>query len=227
MRARFAHTCSPVRVLARGLCFAMLFAGCTSRLDGIRNVLLVSIDSLRADHLGCYGYDRPTSPTIDRLAAGGVRFANASSPTSWTLPSHVTLLTGLRIGTHLVARPRDVDPPDYPLLAEMLSARGFQTVGFYSGPYLDPAFGFGRGFDEYVSCQGTETDGLERPETFPSVNVANRRSVPRKSAPIRMALSSRALKNSAPKKLASANLPPRKSSKIKSANGRSTMDLTR
>ena len=59
------------------------------------NVLLISVDSLRADHLGCYGYPRPTSPNIDRLAAEGVRFERALSPSPWTLPAHVTMLSAL------------------------------------------------------------------------------------------------------------------------------------
>jgi membrane-anchored protein YejM (alkaline phosphatase superfamily) len=59
------------------------------------NILLISIDSLRADHLHSYGYPRDTSPAIDELARAGVRLKTVLAPTSWTLPSHITLLTGL------------------------------------------------------------------------------------------------------------------------------------
>ena len=65
-----------------------------------RNVLLISVDSLRADRLGVYGSGRETSPTLDRLAREGVLFERALSPTSWTLPSHVTLLSGNRTTRH-------------------------------------------------------------------------------------------------------------------------------
>src|SRR5690349_4467542 len=64
------------------------------------NVLLVSVDTLRADHLGCYGYERPTSPRLDAFAKQGTLFERAIAPTSWTLPSHVTMLSGLSISAH-------------------------------------------------------------------------------------------------------------------------------
>lgn len=123
-------------------------------------MLLVSIDSLRADHLGCYGYPRDTSPTIDRLAREGVRFANALTPSSWTLPSHASMLTGTSQWRHEAIRNESVVSDDVTLLAEILQRRGFQTAGFYAGPFLDPAFGFGRGFDDYVSCMGYDASDL-------------------------------------------------------------------
>ncbi|MBK7760556.1 MAG: sulfatase-like hydrolase/transferase [Deltaproteobacteria bacterium] len=58
------------------------------------DVILISIDTLRADHVGAYGYDRPTTPTLDALAARGARFTQARSPSPWTLPTHTTMLTG-------------------------------------------------------------------------------------------------------------------------------------
>ena len=64
------------------------------------NVLLISIDTLRPDHLGCYGYHRKTSPRIDKLAAGGVLFENHISSTSWTLPAHAALFTSLADSVH-------------------------------------------------------------------------------------------------------------------------------
>src|SRR5207244_3217803 len=59
------------------------------------NVLLVSLDTLRPDHLGCWGYRRPTSPSLDRFAAGSIRFANCRAQAPWTLPSHMSLLTSM------------------------------------------------------------------------------------------------------------------------------------
>ena len=86
---------------------ALLLLGGGCREAGPPNLVLISIDSLRADRLGCYGAERDTSPAMDRLAADGVRFETAVAPTSWTLPSHVTLLTGLSIPAHRVAAPGD------------------------------------------------------------------------------------------------------------------------
>jgi arylsulfatase A-like enzyme len=116
-------------------------------------VLLVSIDSLRADRLGCYGNPRPTSPTVDRLAREGVLFERAVSPTSWTLPAHVTLFTGRDPHHHGVVAWQDRIPLTESLLAEVLARQGYETAGFYSGPLLHPYFGFARGFAAYVSCE--------------------------------------------------------------------------
>ncbi|MEO6026375.1 MAG: sulfatase [Candidatus Binatia bacterium] len=113
------------------------------------NVLLVSIDTLRPDHLGSYGYRRDTSPTIDALAAEGARFATVVSPTSWTLPAHMTLLTALPPEIHGVVEDRFRLGTDVTTLAEVLRDRGFATAGFVSGPYLDAGYGFARGFDHY------------------------------------------------------------------------------
>jgi choline-sulfatase len=125
---------------------------------GAPDIVLVSIDSLRPDHLGSYGYDRPTSPTMDRLAAGGARFATAMSTTSWTLPAHAALFTGLYDSTHgLVDNGLELDP-QHLTLAEVLRDAGYQTAGFYGGPYLHPVFGLGQGFDVYRSCM-TRLDG--------------------------------------------------------------------
>lgn len=116
------------------------------------NVLLISVDTLRPDHLGCYGYQRDTSPHIDRLAAGGALFENVISSTSWTLPAHAALFTGLADTVHgCTDTDRRLDDSRQ-TLAERLKAVGYSTVGFFSGPYLHPVFGLGQGFDEYIDC---------------------------------------------------------------------------
>jgi arylsulfatase A-like enzyme len=140
---------------------AIALAGCgpsdpstpAPRRDGPRpNLLLVSIDSLRADHVGCYGYPRPTTPTLDALAEGGVRFETATSTTSWTLPSHAALFTGLPDSSHgLVDNGLRLDD-GHLTLAETLREAGYETAGFYGGPYLHPTFGLAQGFDHYESC---------------------------------------------------------------------------
>ena len=113
------------------------------------NVVLISIDSLRADHLGSYGYDRQTSPNIDRLAAEGVLFTQAMSTTSWTLPAHVSLLTGLYPQAHDVLRAREKLADSVPTLAEAMSAQGYATAAFVSAPFLNSSYGMNRGFEHY------------------------------------------------------------------------------
>ncbi len=125
---------------------------------GSGNVLLISIDTLRPDHLGAYGYERDTSPNIDGVARRGSIFLNAISTTSWTLPAHVSLLTGMDIATHGVANDGISIHPDIPLLAESLQAAGWRTAAFCSSPYLNPAFGFGRGFDLYHNTDLEKSD---------------------------------------------------------------------
>lgn len=113
------------------------------------NILLVSIDSLRADHVGAYGYPRPTTPTLDRLAREGVRFETAVAPTSWTLPSHITLLTALDPLSHGVRNVSDRLDRSFTTLPEVLKKVGYATAGFVSGPFLDASHGFLQGFDHY------------------------------------------------------------------------------
>ncbi len=116
---------------------------------GAPNLLLVSIDTLRADHLGCYGYARDTTPVIDALARGGALFRNAFAHTPWTLPSHLTLLSGLPPEVHQVSNDRQRLAPGVGMLEEYLWAAGYATAGFVSLPYLRAEYGFGRGFDTY------------------------------------------------------------------------------
>ena len=128
-------------------------------LDG-PSFLLISIDSLRPDHLGCYGYARETSPVIDRLAREGVRFDLAVSTTSWTLPSHAALFTGMYDSAHGLVDNGLSLGDDHRTLAEALQASGYRTAGFYGGPYLHPTFGLGQGFEHYQSCMTTLADDL-------------------------------------------------------------------
>lgn len=113
------------------------------------NVLLVSIDSLRADHLGSYGYARDTSPAIDALAREGVLFEKAISPAPWTVPAHMTLLTGLPPEVHDVVSVRQKLSPDAVTLAEAMQGAGYETAAFVSGPTVMAHFGFDQGFALY------------------------------------------------------------------------------
>lgn len=111
------------------------------------DVVLVSIDTLRADHLGSYGYSRDTSPFLDGLAATGTRFENARSPTPWTLPTHTTMLSGLIPLEHGVVDDGRALPRDLGLLQETMSTGGFTTIGVVTTFFVSARFGFDRGFD--------------------------------------------------------------------------------
>lgn len=114
------------------------------------SVVLITLDTTRADHLGCYGGARTETPHLDALARSGVRFEQALSPVPLTLPAHVSLLTGLVPRHHGV---RDnlgfkLDPK-IPLLAERLSAAGYSTAAYVSAAVLDREGGLARGFATY------------------------------------------------------------------------------
>lgn len=134
-------------------------AGDASRPD----VVLVSVDSLRADHLGAWGYARPTSPFLDSLAAEGLRFTDARSAAPWTLPSHLTMLTGKTAPEHGVVDDALKLADDVPMVQERLRAAGYATGGFVSTIYVSGAFGFSRGFDRYEDYGITEKSNLSHP----------------------------------------------------------------
>jgi arylsulfatase A-like enzyme len=119
------------------------------RSPQVDNVVLISIDSLRADRLGCYGNRHNTSPVMDELARNGIRFANAMSTTSWTLPAHMSLLTGRSLLSHRVILQKDRLPDGVPTLAEALRQGGLATAGVVSALFLRSEYGFDRGFDYY------------------------------------------------------------------------------
>ena len=116
---------------------------------GAPNVLLIMVDTLRADHLSCYGYTGGRAPHIDALAAAGLRFANAFSQASWTRPSVATILTGLYPASHGAVHKADILPDRVDTLAEMLARGGYHTVGFADNVNVSAAFNFQQGFDEF------------------------------------------------------------------------------
>jgi arylsulfatase A-like enzyme len=109
------------------------------------NVIVIVVDTLRADHLSSYGYERETSPFMDSLAAEGVRFENAISPSSWTQPSHASMLTGRYTYEHQA----ETQPLDdtYPTIGEAMQASGYRTGAFSANTlFFTRRQGFGRGF---------------------------------------------------------------------------------
>jgi len=128
----------------------------------IPNVILISIDSLRYDHLGCYGYGRNTSPNIDRTAREGALFETVVSSTSWTLPAHAALFTGLPDRVHGCLDERHGLDDSRLTLAEAFKQAGYRTIGFFSGPYLHACFGFAQGFELYRDCTSYSGEFLAR-----------------------------------------------------------------
>ncbi len=127
-------------------------AGPPARVEPVEpaSLLLVTLDTTRADHLGCYGATFAATPRLDALAAGGVRFERALAPAPITLPSHATMLTGLVPRRHGVrANSRFPLGPEPPVLAEALAAAGYRTAAFVSSAVLDRRAGLERGFAHY------------------------------------------------------------------------------
>ncbi len=124
------------------------------------DLVLVVVDTLRADHLGAYGHDRPTSPRLDAIAARGIVYTDATSPAPWTLPSFASLQTGREPHVHGAGvNPGDRNTqaplgPDLPTVAERLSARGYRTGAIVTNPYLKASFGLDRGYDHYDDALG-------------------------------------------------------------------------
>ncbi len=113
------------------------------------NVILISLDTLRADHLGTYGYSRPTSPFLDQLAQQGTLFETAIVQLPGTLPSHMCMFTGLYPNEHGVFPPNGALASEIPTLPEILQKAGYATAGFTEGGYVAGHFGFDRGFDHF------------------------------------------------------------------------------
>lgn len=138
---------------------------------GTPNVLVIVVDTLRADHVSSYGYARPTTPNLDRMAQQGVRFENAISACSWSLPSHVSLLTGLYQFQHGVGSVRP-EPwlgwhgrglGGFPTLGEALQRKGYRTGAFSANrTYFSRDLGFGRGFVHFEDYFHSASDAFVR-----------------------------------------------------------------
>jgi arylsulfatase A-like enzyme len=117
------------------------------------NVLIYLVDCLRADHVGAYGYPRPTTPAIDQLARDGVVFETAQACASWTKPAVGCLFTGLYPVFHGARTVDDALDPGAPTLAEAFRAAGYATAAWIANPFVSaPAFGLTRGFHRVVQA---------------------------------------------------------------------------
>ena len=129
----------------------MLAAACGAT-RGTSGAILIIIDALRADHLGCYGYTRDTSPVLDSLAASGVIFRNCQAQSPWTLPSCATIVSGLSVRSHgTVTRGRSTYRLDENMktLPAVLAEEGFTTGGIVNNPLLSHSIGFADHMDYY------------------------------------------------------------------------------
>ena len=130
-----------------------LCAGCGATDDAaqrppLQGAVLILLDTVRADHLSCYGYGRPTTPALDALARSGVRFTQVVSQAPWTLPSVASLLAGRQPGHALDERLSSS-------IVERLQAAGLVTAAFTEGGFVSRAFGFDRGFAAFEEEEGT------------------------------------------------------------------------
>jgi arylsulfatase A-like enzyme/Flp pilus assembly protein TadD len=150
--AATAAASAPVAALAATLALTAA-AGCSPAPpegEPPARVLLITLDTTRADRLGCYGYRGGSTPNLDRLASRGVVFANAVAPTPITLPSHATLFTGAYPARHGVRNNGTFRlGPDLPTLAERFRAAGYRTGAVVGSAMLGSRFGLERGFDHY------------------------------------------------------------------------------
>ena len=124
------------------LAAGLVLAACGG--DRPPNVLLVTVDTLRADHTSLHGYDRKTTPALDAWAEGGTVFERGWSMSSWTMPSMAMLLTGQARASNAG---RIFDWQD--TLAQLFQARGYRTGAVVANPLINPEQGYDRGFDDY------------------------------------------------------------------------------
>ncbi|MBN2134917.1 MAG: sulfatase [Acidobacteria bacterium] len=140
------------------------------KLPGERNILLISLDTLRPDHLGIYGYERDTSPNIDIFARKSILFKNATAQSNWTLPSHMSFFASLfpmetgygwRKDLHQSVR----FAQEVKLLPEYMKENGYTTGAITGGGYVSGFFGFNRGMDYFKiieeNCEDTVTESIE------------------------------------------------------------------
>ncbi len=115
-------------------------------------MVLIVVDTLRADRMGLYGYERPTTPELERFAETAVTFDRAYSPASWTRPSIASFFTGLYPSTHGCETKDDALDAAHQTLAELFSAKGYATAGFHANQNIGAVFGFNQGFDRYEAA---------------------------------------------------------------------------
>lgn len=146
--------------------------------SGKTHVILLIIDTLRADKMGAYGFDKPASPELDRFAKEGVRFDRAIAQCSWTRPSIGSMLTGVYPRTlGLYEEENQRLGHNFQTLAELFKKNGYTTIGVTANPNINAVFGFDQGFDDYIDSQriwpwmngdpSSEGGGKQQKTTYP------------------------------------------------------------
>ncbi|MFW6128800.1 MAG: sulfatase [Candidatus Aminicenantaceae bacterium] len=124
------------------------------------NVFIYLVDTLRADHLGCYGYDKATSPAVDKFAKDSILFENSFANASWTKPGVASVITGLYPNIHVAEGWKDKLPEKVVTLAEVLKSNGYSTIHIATNPFITSQYNFTQGADhdmsEYVRIRSSE-----------------------------------------------------------------------
>ena len=159
--------------IGEGLFFVVLLAFPCSALAGrSTSIILISVDTLRADHLGCYGYRKIRTPHLDGLTQGGTLFGQVDTPVPMTLPAHISLLSSTYPYVHGVEENGQQVARKIVTLPAVLKANGYRTAAFIGGYVLDARFGLNEGFDVYDSPFHLRPDpGEEPPEVKRSADT--------------------------------------------------------
>ncbi len=149
------------------LCFISTLFGCQKK----KNVILISIDTLRADHMSCYGYARNTTPILDTFSKEGYLFKNVTSTSSWTAPAMASLFTTLMPSQHDIKHGvyksgsiygQEVLDESHVTLAEVLKENGLTTFGISSNPHMTEELGFAQGFDCFTLCKFRDAEEVSK-----------------------------------------------------------------
>jgi glucan phosphoethanolaminetransferase (alkaline phosphatase superfamily) len=138
-----------------------------------KGIILISLDTLRADHLGVYGYHRDTSPAIDAFARESTVFENAVVQSPWTLPSHMSVMTSLYSSFHGVDEFSYRLADEHVTLAELLKEGGYQTAAFTDGVWMRAVTGINQGFDVYDDQGGHIAYILPKVQKWLDTNRSN------------------------------------------------------
>ena len=127
---------------------ALVLWGCDARPPSAPNIVLVVIDTARADHFSTYGYERQTTPRFTAFARDGILFESAYGTSSWTLPSHASLFTGVHPATHRANHETPRLDDRFHTLAELLSTSGYETIAFTNNPWVSAHTNLVQGFQD-------------------------------------------------------------------------------
>lgn len=158
-----------LHILGAALSLTVALLACGDEPPSRPNIFLLTIESLRPDHVGSYSGERKTTPNLDALAREAVVYEDAHAVTSWTLASHASMFTGLYPTAHGAVGPKSKLPDTARTLADLLAAEGYQTAGVASGPYLAKSHNLSQGFEYYdqsaatLGTQGGAHDDVTNP----------------------------------------------------------------